>query len=204
MEASRQTQNPNMTGLRYAIAVILQFREMLLTMLGASGVASLRLVVSLNLTDEERLLYLNPIRNLFGDCTWTDARIASGAKMAIVGAGRDVDMVMEIGNTGQDELLELEGMNIWLLIMHERAFKFPISSHTSNQRAIMPMLYRNYQRCAAVVVNSVWVDIISLRPHRSALHAPHTTVGCHPCYFLIMIGRMFLKLILCSLYSFCS
>jgi hypothetical protein len=35
------------------------------------------------------------IRNLFEDCTWIDAQIASGAKLAIVGAGRDVDMVIE-------------------------------------------------------------------------------------------------------------
>jgi hypothetical protein len=66
---AQQTQNPNMTGLRYAITVIPGFREMLPTLLGASGVRRLGLVVKLNLTDEERLLYLNPIRNLFDDCT---------------------------------------------------------------------------------------------------------------------------------------
>jgi hypothetical protein len=77
-------------------------------------------------------LYLDPIRNLFEDCTWIDAQIASGAKLAIVGAGRDVDMVIErirnpIRIAGQEELLNekhvmVERMNIWLLIMRERAF----------------------------------------------------------------------------------
>jgi hypothetical protein len=126
-----------MTGLRYAIAVIPQFREMLLAMLTASDVNSLGLVVTLNLTDKERFLYLHPIRNLFEDCIWIDAQIASGAKLAIVGAGSNVDIVMErirdpIRSTSQDELLEVDRMNIWLLIMHERAFEFPISSHTSS------------------------------------------------------------------------
>jgi hypothetical protein len=46
---------------------------MLLTMLGASDVASLRLVVRLNLMDKGKLLYLNPIRNLFEDYTWINA-----------------------------------------------------------------------------------------------------------------------------------
>jgi hypothetical protein len=134
---SQQTQNPNIAGLRYAIAVIPQLREMLLTMLGASDVDSLRRVVRLNLTDKERLLYLNPIRNLFEDHTWIDTQIASGAKLAIVSAGGDVDIIMEriinpIRIAGQDELLETEMMDIWLLIMHERAFEFPVSSHISS------------------------------------------------------------------------
>jgi hypothetical protein len=140
MDANSQPiQSPNITGLRYAIAVIYGFREMLLTMLGASDVGRLRLAFRLNLTDEERLLYLNPIRNLFENCTWIDTQISSGAKLAIVGASRDVDIVMErirvpIGIAGQEELLNqrVERMNIWLLIMHERAFDFPISSHTSS------------------------------------------------------------------------
>jgi hypothetical protein len=50
-------------------------------------------------------------------------------KLAVVRLGSDVDMVMEriidlIRNTGQDELLEVESMNIWLLIMHKRTFEF--------------------------------------------------------------------------------
>jgi hypothetical protein len=38
-------------------------------MLGASNIGRLRLAFRINLIDEERLLYLNPIRNLFKDYT---------------------------------------------------------------------------------------------------------------------------------------
>lgn len=92
--------------------------------------------------DEKKLLYLSPIRNLFEDRTWIGAQIASGAKQAIVGAARDVDMAygknqkssqdrrpgrapgLEAGGGGEDEYLASN--------MHERTFEFPISSYTSS------------------------------------------------------------------------
>jgi hypothetical protein len=66
-----------------------------------------------------------------------------------VGAGSDVDMVIErirdlIRSTSQGELLEVEWMNIWLLIMHERAFEFPISSHISSLDMSLRRLWSIY------------------------------------------------------------
>jgi len=117
--ATNTRKTSSTCGLALVTVNVAGFREMLLTMLGASSVSALRFVIRLRLTEAERIHYLNPIRDIFGDTDWIDNEIGNGARVAMVGF--DVKAIMDrIGDptmcwTGRR-------LNIWLIIMKRHVY----------------------------------------------------------------------------------
>jgi len=71
-------------------------------------------VAGFNLTFEERILYLNPIRDIFDDTGWMDGRIRDGTRIAIVGV--DIETIM---NRIRDptRFWTRRKLNVWLIIV---------------------------------------------------------------------------------------
>jgi hypothetical protein len=105
---------PSMDRLTHAIATVAGFRKNLLMMLGASSVSALRYAVRIELALEERLLYLNPIRDVFDDSAWIDNQIRLGARVALVGvdAMAIVNRIIDPNKYWTDK-----DLNVWLIIM---------------------------------------------------------------------------------------
>lgn len=116
MERTRATPSAY-SRLALATVNIAGFRKRLLDLLGATSVSALRFTIRLNLTPEERLRYLHPIRDIFSDTGWVEGETKEGAKVAIVGS--DVKAMVNRIRDPTRFWVDRE-LNVWLAVVRWR------------------------------------------------------------------------------------